>query len=489
MPKQPLRDIVIVLPGITGSVLQKDGRDVWAPSGEAVLGALRSLGSVLHSVRLAADDPDVDDLGDGIRATRLVPDVHLIPGLVKIDGYSKTLGLVEDNFDVTRGSIDDDGPANLFEFPYDWRRDNRFSARQLKRLVDRRLPQWREASGAADARVILVGHSMGGLVARYYLEVLEGWRDCRALITFGTPYRGSPNAINYLANGYKQLFLDLTEVMRSFTSVYQLLPIYKAIEMDGTYQRVAETDGIPGIDRARAAQALAFHREIEAAVTEHRKSLDYLEQGYRILPIVGTRQPTFQSAQVAGGRVTVGEALPAGIDARLGDGDGTVPMLSAIPIELSQAYQDTFFAERHSSLQRNPDVLEDLRNRLIRMQIVGLDGIRDIADVPGAQPSPQAAERPALAVHLDDAYTTAEPVQISATLVNPQTPIQALEAHVESVTGQSAPIVQPFQDQGQGWRVILEGLPPGAYRLSVRPSGPGSDLPGAVHDVFEVVAG
>src|SRR4029434_11089128 len=32
-----------------------------------------------------------------------------------------------------------------------------------------------------------------------------GWRDCRALITFGTPYRGSANALNYLANGYKKL--------------------------------------------------------------------------------------------------------------------------------------------------------------------------------------------------------------------------------------------------------------------------------------------
>lgn len=488
MPKQPLRDIVIVLPGITGSVLQKDGQDVWAPSAQAVLGALRTLGGVIQSVRLAGDDPELEDLGDGIRATRLVPDVHLIPGLVKIDGYSQTLRLIEDNFEVTRGSIDDDHPANLFEFPYDWRRDNRFSARQLKRLIDRRLPQWREAAGASDAKVILIGHSMGGLVSRYYLEVLEGWRDCRALITFGTPFRGAPNAVNYVANGYKQLFLDLTDVMRSFTSVYQLLPIYKAVEIDGAYHRVAETDGIPGIDRERAAQALAFHREIEAAVTEHRKSLEYLEQGYRILPVVGTRQPTWQSAHVTEGRVTVDDTLPAGIDARLGDGDGTVPMLSAIPIELSQAYQDTFIPERHASLQRNPNVLEDLRNRLVRMQIVGLDGIRDIADVPGARPSAQAAERPALAIQLDDVYAPGEPVEISATVVNAQTPVQALNARVESLTGQAAPITRAFRDQGAGWSLTLDALPPGTYRLSVHPADPGPDRPGAVHDIFEVVA-
>jgi hypothetical protein len=32
---------------------------------------------------------------------------------------------------------------------------------------------------------------MGGLVARHYLEVFDGWRDTRMLVTFGTPYRGS----------------------------------------------------------------------------------------------------------------------------------------------------------------------------------------------------------------------------------------------------------------------------------------------------------
>ena len=42
--------------------------------------------------------------------------------------------------------------------------------------------------------------SMGGLVSRYFLEVLEGWRDARALLTFGTPYRGSLNALDALAS-------------------------------------------------------------------------------------------------------------------------------------------------------------------------------------------------------------------------------------------------------------------------------------------------
>jgi len=129
----------------------------------------------------------------------------LVPGLVKIDGYSGISRLITDHFEVVSGKTDDERPANFFEFPYDWRRDNRVAARMLKRLIDPQLPQWRTYSGATDAKVILLAHSMGGLVARYYLEVLEGWQGCKALITFGTPYRGSANALNYLTNGYKKL--------------------------------------------------------------------------------------------------------------------------------------------------------------------------------------------------------------------------------------------------------------------------------------------
>jgi hypothetical protein len=45
--KVRMRDIVVLLPGITGSVLQKDGKDIWAISGQAVWKALTSLGSSL----------------------------------------------------------------------------------------------------------------------------------------------------------------------------------------------------------------------------------------------------------------------------------------------------------------------------------------------------------------------------------------------------------------------------------------------------------
>jgi lecithin:cholesterol acyltransferase len=470
--------MVVLLPGITGSVLRKDGKDVWAISGQAASAWLTSLGGSLQGLLLTGQDPD------GVVAERIMPNAHVVPGLVKIDGYSAAAKMVTGTFDVVRGSIWDPRPANFIEFPYDWRLDNRISAQALAELVCDRLPRWREYSGNADARVIFLAHSMGGLVARYFLEVLEGWRECKALITFGTPYRGSPNALGFLANGYKRLFTDLSEVMRSFPSMHQLLPIYRALRIEKDYVRVAEAVSVPGIDKARAEDALAFHREIEAKVDEHRKDPAYLDKGYVIVPVVGVRQPTVQSAALAGGRVTTGTELPSWIDPLLADGDGTVPRVSAIPIELSDAYRDSFVPERHGSLQSNRSVLDDVRGRLEQMQARGLRAVR------GPGPSPAAAEqRPAIALDLDDLYLAGEPVTLRAVLVNAQRAPGPLRARIEPVADPSAAAAatRDFTELADGWTLALEGLPPGLYRAEVRTAKAGPLAPPPVHDLFEVV--
>ena len=57
MAKQPMGDVVVLLPGILGSVLQRDGKDVWAPTPGAVGRALWTLGRSVRS--LAADERSV----------------------------------------------------------------------------------------------------------------------------------------------------------------------------------------------------------------------------------------------------------------------------------------------------------------------------------------------------------------------------------------------------------------------------------------------
>ncbi len=479
-----MRDLVVILPGITGSVLQKDGRDIWAVSGQAMLQALKTLGNSLQWLKLERDDPDAEYLDDGIKATRLVDDAHIVPGLVKIDGYTTTARLITNYFEVIPGDIREDKPANFFKFPYDWRRDNRVNAKILKKYIDLRLKQWREYTGLKDAKVILVAHSMGGLVSRYYLEVLEGWRDCKTLITFGTPYRGSVAAVNFLANGYKQKFLDLTEVMRSLTSVYQLMPIYKMLKINDEYHRIAEAPvGLPYIDQERAKDALKFHREIEEAVNRHQNDADYLKS-YKIIPIVGTKQITFQSAIFSAGQLTVNSELPTGIDSLLGDGDGTVPYASAIPIELSSEYRETYIAEQHGSLQNNENILGQLLQRLQGMQRQGLGNIRDPFNV---EEKPKAADQPAISLTLDDLYLADEAIEIHAKILNTDRDNGQLQAKIESVSSEGKSLNADFKNQNGKWALTLEDLAQGLYRLKVQTKRTGSQAPIPVTGLFEVV--
>ena len=485
--KTPMKDMIIILPGITGSVLQKDGKDVWALSGQAFWQYLTNAEKTIQSLKLGQDDPTVEDLGDGIRATAIIHDTHLIPGLWKIDGYTKTARIITDNFDVTPGDIyndPDDKAANFYEFPYDWRRDNRASARMLKKLIDKRLKCWREKNGASDAKVILMAHSMGGLVSRYYLEVLEGWTDSRALFTFGTPYRGSLNAVNFLANGYKKLFLDFTDVMRSLTSIYQLLPIYKIINISGEFHRIAETDNLPNIDKLRAQDALAFHREIEAAVERHRQDQNYL-RSFAVVPISGVQQPTLQSATFVNGKLTASENLPTILQNRLdlGDGDGTVPKVSSIPIERSQEFDNFFIAEQHGSLQNQAQVLNNLLNVLRMSQFQSLEEVRG-ALARARNATPDAA----ISLSLDDLYTSDEPITLRARLIGtPDATDGKLKAEIESVSGDRPALSLDFVEQEKDWMLAIDDLPAGLYRVKVQAENLGDHAPTPVHDVFEVV--
>jgi pimeloyl-ACP methyl ester carboxylesterase len=474
--KAPMKDLIVILPGILGSVLQKDGKDLWAISGQAIWQVLTQSGKAIANLKLSQDDPNAESLGDGIRATALIQDTHLIPGFWKIDGYTQTARLITDNFDVTPGDIyndPDDRAANFYQFPYDWRRDSRANARILKKLIDKRLKCWREKSGATDAKVILMAHSMGGLVSRYYLEVLEGWQDSRALFTFGTPYRGSLQAVNFLANGYKQLFLDLTEVMRSLTSIYQLLPIYKAININGEYHRIAEVDNLPNIDKLKAQDALAFHREIEAAVERHLQDEQYLSS-FSIIPISGVHQPTLQSAALIGGKLTASEDLPDVLKNRtdLGDGDGTVPKVSSIPLERSQNLDNFFIAEQHGGLQNQAQVLDSLLNTL-RISQYSLSDVR----------APQTA----IGLSLDDLYLADEPIAMRARLIGLPPSATKLKAEIQAVTGDRSALSFDFVEQEKEWVLAIDDLPAGLYRVTVKTEISGEQAPSPVHDVFEVV--
>ena len=452
MPRFEMSDVIVVLPGILGSVLQKNGRDVWNLSGSAALPALLSLGRNLNDLILDPNAPDPDAVDDGVVATALLPDLHLVPGLWKIDGYGKIRDTIGERFDVTPGK-------NYFEFPYDWRRDNRVAAKQLATRARQWLADWRRTSGNRDARLVLIGHSMGGIVSRYFLEVLDGWRDTRALFTFGTPYRGSLNALDSLSNGIRKGpfgLVDLSALVRSLTSAHQLLPTYPCYDGgDGSLVRVDEAE-IPNLDRARAHAALAFHKEIADAVTAHQRDGDYLEHGYKRYGVIGIGQPTLQSARRDGDGLAM--LTQYGKDDLRGD--GTVPRPSATPLEIDDGSWGMFASTAHASLQNADATLDQLTGVLTGIDL-SLNRFRDF-DVRRQAPV-------TFAIDVDDLYWIDEPVT----------------AGLEASTAVAASLIVSAVDDGHvvqqrsvqlapGARTTLElpPLPQGAYRATVVAASP-----------------
>jgi hypothetical protein len=445
VPRERTKDVVVLIPGLTGSVLRRDGRDVWGPSAAALLGAVLSGGERLRPLVLRDDPADRDDLGDGVVASRVFPDVHLIPGLWKIDGYTRVAATLRSGLGLAPG-------RNYFELPYDWRRDVRVAARQLAGRARGWLARWRETSGAADARLVLVAHSMGGLVARAFLELHDGWRWTRALVAFGTPFRGAPAALGALVNGVRQGpagLVELTELTRSCTSVYQLLPFYPVVDRGaGPLARVGEA-GLPGLDRERLARGQAFHAEIRRAVESHRRSSAYRERGYEVFPVVGVGQTTPQSARLEGRRLD----LLASYEGEDLSGDGTVPRVSATPLERGRERREMYAGTRHASLQSAGATLT---------HVVGLLGGFAV-DLDAYRRGREGLAR--VALETGDVYTSAERIAIRA---RTEREGARLRATVRPAVG-GAPVARVALEKGAdgAQAARIPPLPPGSYRVSV----------------------
>ncbi len=126
-------------------------------------------------------------------------------------------------------------PRNYYVFVYDWRQDMAKTAQELSRYIE----QIRLDYQNPDLKVDLVAHSMGGLIARYYLRYgdvdtlddntfdvnLYGAQRVRRIILLGTPNLGSVTALQSLIGGFQLGVRSIpTEVMVTMPSTYQLFP-------------------------------------------------------------------------------------------------------------------------------------------------------------------------------------------------------------------------------------------------------------------------
>jgi pimeloyl-ACP methyl ester carboxylesterase len=216
---------VVVVPGIMGScLLRPDGTAVW-------LNLRNALGH--YNLSLPFKLP-LSECRDDLVPGPLLGTEAVMPRLFGFTEYADLLEILESGGFGAASRRDEARPA-YHVFSYDWRRDLVESARRLHETLE----SLAEARGDPDARFNLIGHSMGGLVARYYLrygaaEPEEGapvtWAGAhriQSLILVAVPNGGAVHALEALLYG-NRVGLSYTtlaaEVIARMPSVYQLLP-------------------------------------------------------------------------------------------------------------------------------------------------------------------------------------------------------------------------------------------------------------------------
>lgn len=358
-------DLIVVIPGITGSILSRDGKEIWSTKPASMLAALATLGKQIRKLELPADIGD-EDPNDGIEATGLMPHMHFVPGLwTPIHGYDKLVGRLQSTRLRTQSQRPDLSSLNPVLFPYDWRLSNRYSARRLKQHVESALGRWRySAPENRDAKIVFVCHSMGGLIARWYISREGGAALTRKMITLGTPYRGAIKALTVLTDGplpkLGRFGEHIHSVALSFPSLHQLLPSYACINQGaGDLQYLVDQTNSP-LSRELRHDAASFYQVLEES--ESRDS----DNATRRHAIVGTRQPTDSSAVFRNGQYVTSELLGPYELA----GDGTVSAASVpknVPLDDNSIRR---VADKHGHLQCNTAALDEVESVLQSEPIV-----------------------------------------------------------------------------------------------------------------------
>ncbi len=183
-----------------------------------------------------------------------------------LDNYEQLVQLLRESGYVPEGEVLPEGKHfySLFIFYYDWRQDIAANAARLSDFIDIRRrylkSRYEQLYGIKDydVRFDLIGHSMGGLVARYYAEYgaqplgrandplpqlnWSGARNLSKVVIVSTPNAGYADTFLELLNGLQMLPMAPVYpagVIGTFPSYYQMLPD------PGTRSILWKSSGVP----------------------------------------------------------------------------------------------------------------------------------------------------------------------------------------------------------------------------------------------------
>ncbi|HZM79599.1 MAG TPA: hypothetical protein VFC19_28030 [Candidatus Limnocylindrales bacterium] len=447
-----LQHLVVVIPGIGGSVLRPPGKQT------------RSWDVSRTGLARTVIDPSRLHIDRELVPTDLITSCQVFPPFFTVQGYEDRIHQLLSRFAGTtiqtwRAGEPIRGRTDVLLFPYDFRRSIVEAAEHLDRAIGNwllQIPQDRRAG-----RVVLLAHSLGGVVARYWLGPLGGHPWCKALITLGTPHRGAPKALEWLINGAVRD--PVTEVLRGWPSVYELLPQYDAV-LDENTGIPFELTTIPESMTSKAGYAPSFAKLAADARAVHERIFDAWaaldpDTAPPVIPYAGRGHATPDKLVLRDGRLRITKDAPLWRGNPEWRGDGTVPMISAIPRELSDDRHKHLWQvvpDRHLSLGCHPGPIK-LLELYAGHQVPSRGG-----DLP---------DRPWLALDLDEIVDARTEWRVDAWIEPEPLAADVVRILVDPIEGGGVGYESDCLEIDRRWTVTVPPLTPGIYEVTVAAQG------------------
>ncbi len=387
------------MPGIIASYLNN------AATGEEIWPNFLKMETIWMDVYL--NDLGLDYFGNRNNNNPIVSSTDIFKKIDDLDFFN---GLIEE----LKVNGYEEG-EDLFIFPYDWRKSIDKIAGQnpdfLMNNLDQEIFKIKIKTGAD--KVDVIAHSMGGLVVKDYINIY-GDENINKFIDIATPHLGSPEAFKMLFFGEnldicKNIFgknicilneKTVKDISQNFPSIYQLLPSRKYFESgipgilptDGYIYDIVGGDQnvgiLSGLTYDQSIDYLAYTKDEECKTRnqyllgefgvnavnvndELHSRLDNMPNSDDYYSIIGCGQATYAGIQKKGGESWALKPI---------DGDGTVPLKSALPFGAKKYYSTSTV---HSQI---PSV--DGVRQLVVSILQGKEDDFDMSAYPGLSSSP-----------------------------------------------------------------------------------------------------